>query len=91
MPPGRVEQPQQEDGRPLWSLCGGALEGSLQRLGLDYIDLFQFHRYDPNAPVEESVRAYGKHVPLKSMVMFGGVGMGPQEHALRSGVDVLPV
>ena len=30
------------------------------------------------AQVEESVRTYGKHVPLKSMVMFGGVGIQPQ-------------
>ena len=30
------------------------------------------------AQVEESVRTYGKHVPLTSMVMFGGVGMQPQ-------------
>ena len=41
------------------------------------------------AQVEESVRVYGKHLPLKSMVMFGGVGMGPQIDALRRGVDIL--
>jgi ATP-dependent RNA helicase RhlE len=28
------------------------------------------------AQVEESVRTYGKYLPLTSMVMFGGVGMG---------------
>jgi ATP-dependent RNA helicase RhlE len=41
------------------------------------------------AQVEESVRTYGKYLPLKSMVMFGGVGMGPQIDALRRGVDIL--
>ena len=41
------------------------------------------------AQVEESVRTYGKHVPLTSMVMFGGVGMQPQINALRRGVDIL--
>ena len=41
------------------------------------------------AQVEESVRTYGKHVPLTSMVMFGGVGMQPQIEQLRRGVDVL--
>ncbi|MBH9553759.1 DEAD/DEAH box helicase [Inhella gelatinilytica] len=41
------------------------------------------------AQVEENVRAYGKHLPLKSMVMFGGVGMNPQIDALRRGVDIL--
>ena len=41
------------------------------------------------AQVEESVRTYGMHVPLTSMVMFGGVGMQPQIDKLRRGVDIL--
>jgi ATP-dependent RNA helicase RhlE len=41
------------------------------------------------AQVEESVRNYGKYLSLKSMVMFGGVGMNPQIEALRQGVDIL--
>jgi len=41
------------------------------------------------AQVEESVRTYGKYVPLTSMVMFGGVGMQPQIDRLRKGVDIL--
>jgi ATP-dependent RNA helicase RhlE len=41
------------------------------------------------AQVEESVRTYGVHLKLKSMVMFGGVGIGPQVDALRRGVDIL--
>jgi ATP-dependent RNA helicase RhlE len=41
------------------------------------------------AQVEESVRTYGKYLPLTSMVMFGGVGMQPQIDKLRKGVDVL--
>jgi ATP-dependent RNA helicase RhlE len=41
------------------------------------------------AQVEESVRTYGKHLPLTSMVMFGGVGMQPQIDKLRRGVDIL--
>ncbi|MBK8529449.1 MAG: DEAD/DEAH box helicase [Rubrivivax sp.] len=41
------------------------------------------------AQVEESVRVYGKHLPLTSMVMFGGVGMQPQIDKLRRGVDIL--
>ncbi|RZI83218.1 MAG: DEAD/DEAH box helicase [Rubrivivax sp.] len=41
------------------------------------------------AQVEESVRVYGKYLPLRSMVMFGGVGMKPQIDALRRGVDIL--
>ncbi|HET8695467.1 MAG TPA: DEAD/DEAH box helicase [Aquabacterium sp.] len=41
------------------------------------------------AQVEESVRIYSKYLPIKSMVIFGGVGMNPQIDALRRGVDVL--
>ncbi len=41
------------------------------------------------AQVEESVRTYGKYLPLTSMVMFGGVGMSPQVDKLRKGVDIL--
>jgi len=41
------------------------------------------------AQVEESVRTYGKHVPLTSMVIFGGVGMQPQINRLHKGVDIL--
>ncbi|HEX2531072.1 MAG TPA: DEAD/DEAH box helicase [Burkholderiaceae bacterium] len=41
------------------------------------------------AQVEESVRIYGKYLPLKSAVIFGGVGMLPQTKALRAGVDIV--
>ncbi len=41
------------------------------------------------AQVEESVRTYGKHLPLKSTVIFGGVGFTPQVETLRRGVDIL--
>ncbi len=41
------------------------------------------------AQVEESVKIYGKYLPLKSMVMFGGVNINPQFTALKSRVDIL--
>jgi ATP-dependent RNA helicase RhlE len=41
------------------------------------------------AQVEESVRTYGKYLSLRSLVIFGGVGMNPQVAALRKGVDIL--
>jgi ATP-dependent RNA helicase RhlE len=41
------------------------------------------------AQVEESVRVYGKYLPLRSAVVFGGVGIQPQIATLRSGVDIL--
>ena len=39
--------------------------------------------------VEESVRFYGKHLPYKSAVIFGGVKINPQIVALRKGVDIV--
>jgi ATP-dependent RNA helicase RhlE len=41
------------------------------------------------AQVEESVRTYGAHTKLASMVMFGGVSINPQITRLRSRVDIL--
>jgi ATP-dependent RNA helicase RhlE len=41
------------------------------------------------AQVEESVATYGKHLPLKSAVIFGGVKINPQIEKLRRGVDIL--
>jgi len=35
-----------------------ALDASLQRLGVDYVDLYQFHAPDADTPIEESVRAF---------------------------------
>ncbi|TMQ26511.1 MAG: aldo/keto reductase [Deltaproteobacteria bacterium] len=34
-----------------------AIDGSLQRLGLDHVDLYQIHGFDPVTPIEETVRA----------------------------------
>ena len=41
------------------------------------------------AQVFESVRTYGKYVPLRSTVVFGGVSINPQMMKLRGGVDIL--
>ena len=41
------------------------------------------------AQVNDSVATYGKHLPLKSTVVFGGVKINPQMQKLRSGVDIL--
>jgi len=41
------------------------------------------------AQVGESVTTYGKYLPLRSTIVFGGVKINPQMMALRKGVDVL--
>jgi ATP-dependent RNA helicase RhlE len=41
------------------------------------------------AQVQESVRTYGKYAPVRSTVVFGGVGIHPQIDALKRGVDIL--
>ena len=41
------------------------------------------------AQVAESVRCYGKHLPFRSAVIFGGVNINTQIAKLRNGVDVV--
>ena len=41
------------------------------------------------AQVEESITNYGKNLPLRSTVVFGGVKINPQMMRLRKGVDIL--
>jgi aryl-alcohol dehydrogenase-like predicted oxidoreductase len=38
------------------------IDASLQRLGLDYVDLYQIHRWDPNVPIEETMDALNEVV-----------------------------
>jgi ATP-dependent RNA helicase RhlE len=39
--------------------------------------------------VADNVKAYSRHTPLRSLVVFGGVDMAPQTAALRSGVEIV--
>ena len=39
--------------------------------------------------IQESFEAYGKYLPLRSTVIFGGVGQAPQVERLKNGVDIL--
>ena len=41
------------------------------------------------AQILEDLNDLAVHTPLTGAAVFGGVGMGPQEHAFRSGVDVI--
>jgi voltage-dependent potassium channel beta subunit len=47
-------------------------EASLKRMGLDYVDLYQCHRYDPETPMEETLRALDDLV-TQGKVLYAGV------------------
>ena len=48
------------DGRP--ENVRRAIEGSLQRLGVDHVDLYYLHRVDPDTPIEDTVGAMAELV-----------------------------
>jgi aryl-alcohol dehydrogenase-like predicted oxidoreductase len=58
------------DGRP--EQLRAAAEGSLRRLGVERIDLYQLHRVDPEVPVEES---WGVLVELVAEGKVGSIGL----------------
>lgn len=41
------------------------------------------------AQITEHLAELAVHTPISGAAIYGGVGMGPQEHALRSGVDIV--
>ena len=40
------------------------------------------------AQIEDNLRSYAQHLPVKSTVIFGGVGMKPQIDRIRKGIDI---
>ncbi|HTC19540.1 MAG TPA: aldo/keto reductase [bacterium] len=55
-----------------------AVEGSLKRLGTDYIDLLYLHRLDPKTPIEETVGAMSELVRQGKVKYLGLSEVGPQ-------------
>lgn len=49
-----------------------AAHASLRRLGTDYLDLYQAHRYDPDTPLEETLRAFDDLI-RQGKVLYVGV------------------
>ena len=60
-----------------------ACEGSLQRLGIDHIDLYYQHRVDPQTPIEETVGAMGELV-AEGKVRFLGLSEAAPETIRRA-------
>jgi len=52
-----------------------AIDASLRRLGTDYVDLYQIHRYDAETPIEETLRALDDIVRTGKARYIGGSSM----------------
>ncbi len=66
-----------------------ACEGSLKRLGTDYIDLYYQHRVDPNTPIEETVGAMAELKKEGKIRHLGLSEAGPE--TLRRAAKVHPI
>ncbi|RED16079.1 aldo/keto reductase [Parasphingopyxis lamellibrachiae] len=66
-----------------------ACEGSLQRLGIDVIDLFYQHRVDPDVPIEETVGAMSRLVEEGKVRYLGLSEAGPD--TIRKAVATHPI
>ncbi len=53
----------------------GQVDASLARLGTDYIDLYQVHRFDPETPVDETMEALHEAVAAGKIRYIGGSSM----------------
>ncbi|SEA50343.1 L-glyceraldehyde 3-phosphate reductase [Leifsonia sp. 21MFCrub1.1] len=56
-----------------------SLDQSLQRLGLDYVDIFYSHRPDPSTPLEETMQALDTAVRSGKALYVGISSYGPDE------------
>src|SRR4029077_20964785 len=52
-----------------------AIDASLKRLGLDYVDLYQIHRFDPSTPIEETLGALDDMVRAGKALHIGASSM----------------
>ena len=60
-----------------------SLDQSLQRMGLDYVDIFYHHRMDPNTPLEESMMALDTAVK-SGKALYAGISNYDREHTQRA-------
>ena len=59
-----------------------SIRGSLARLGTDYVDLYQCHRFDPEVPVLETARAMDDLI-RQGLVLYWGVSQWPAAEIAR--------
>lgn len=60
-----------------------AIEGSLARLGLDYVDIAYAHRPDPHTPIEETVRAFHDLI-TRGKALYWGTSEWPADAIARA-------
>ncbi|MFC6238836.1 aldo/keto reductase family protein [Longivirga aurantiaca] len=60
-----------------------SINGSLRRLGTDYVDLYQAHRYDHETPLEETMRAF-EDVVRSGKALYVGVSEWDAEQIRRA-------
>jgi len=63
-----------------------AVDASLRRLGTDYIDLYQIHRYDRNTPIEETMEALHDVVKAGKARYIGASSMYAYQFVEMNGV-----
>ncbi len=57
-----------------------SLDQSLKRLGVEYVDIFYSHRFDPDTPLEETMRALS-HSVKQGKALYAGISNYPGEKA----------
>ncbi len=64
-----------------------SIDGSLKRLGTDYVDLYQAHRYDDETPLEETMEAFADVVRQGKALYIGvsRVARRPDPRGARAG------
>ena len=64
-----------------------SIEGSLRRLGTDYVDLYQIHRFDKQTPIEETMDALGEVVRSGKALYLGAfhARLSTRQDAARGG------
>jgi L-glyceraldehyde 3-phosphate reductase len=60
-----------------------SLDQSLQRMGLDYVDIFYSHRYDPETPLEETMGALAQAV-RQGKALYVGISSYPEAETRRA-------
>lgn len=95
-PPGQAIDPKSDAGRRyanpnLWGLSRkhvfDAIDASLKRLGMDYIDLYQVHAFDPATPLEETLSALDEVVKSGRVRYIGLCNLAAWQIAKALGIS----